>query len=515
LAWLDAFRSCQTTSFSGKFMTCLKTSTMPVAVPWSPVHVALPDGSGASLVRFASPCLSIAGLSIVAVLTSGCLSISPDRGFGGVTQIAAERLGADAHITRTLEGDRALQNLVSAKLEGPLLMEGAVQIALLNNRALQAVYWDVGIAQADLVQAARLQNPAFTFQRTRTGGDTDFERSFALNLMTLLTAPLARRVEAQRFEQTTLLVGQQMINHAVATKRAWLEAVGAQQAIEYAKQVNDAAMTSAQLMERMTNAGNASQLDLAREQAFQADSAATLAHAAQRAAATRELLIRALGLDGNPTSLIVPERLPDLPLHPFELADAERLALGGRLDLQAARLGAQHTATSLGLTRATRIINVLDLEYVRNTGESQETARGYGISIDIPLFDWGTARVARAEAIYMQDVNRVAQAVVDIRSEARLAYLEYRSAYDLARHYRDQVIPLRKKISDETMLRYNGMLTSVFALLADSREQSAAVNAYIAALKDFGLAQVNLEAALGGRLPSISATPTAPAKGTP
>ena len=102
----------------------------------------------------------------------------------------------------------------------------------------------------------------------------------------------------------------------------------------------------------------------------------------------------------------------------------------------------------------------------------------------------------------MQAVNKVAQAAVDARSEARESYLDYRSSYDLAKHYRDQVIPLRKKISDETLLRYNGMLISVFELLADSREQAAAVNSTIDALKDYWIAQTNLEAALGGRLPA-------------
>jgi outer membrane protein TolC len=153
------------------------------------------------------------------------------------------------------------------------------------------------------------------------------------------------------------------------------------------------------------------------------------------------------------------------------------------------------------LTRATRFVNVFDLDYVRNGKAGATTAPGYAITLEIPLFDWGGARVAQAEGRYMQEVNKVAQAALDARSEARQAYRDYRSAYDLARQYRDQVIPLRKKISDETMLRYNGMLVSVFDLLADARAQAVAANGYIDALKQFWLAQSNLEAALGGRLP--------------
>jgi len=100
----------------------------------------------------------------------------------------------------------------------------------------------------------------------------------------------------------------------------------------------------------------------------------------------------------------------------------------------------------------------------------------------------------------MQAANKVAEAAVNAASEARASYQDYQSSYALARHYRDQVIPLRKKISDETLLRYNGMLVSVFELLTDSREQATAVNAYMAAIRDYWIARAELEAALGKRL---------------
>jgi outer membrane protein TolC len=83
---------------------------------------------------------------------------------------------------------------------------------------------------------------------------------------------------------------------------------------------------------------------------------------------------------------------------------------------------------------------------------------------------------------------------VRARSEVREAYAAYRTAYDIARHYRDEVVPLRKQISDEVLLRYNGMLASVFELLADSREQLASVNAAIDTQRDFWIAETQLQA---------------------
>ncbi|HEX7951685.1 MAG TPA: TolC family protein, partial [Burkholderiales bacterium] len=133
------------------------------------------------------------------------------------------------------------------------------------------------------------------------------------------------------------------------------------------------------------------------------------------------------------------------------------------------------------------------------------------------LFDWGDARVAKAQAIYMQSVNRVAETAVNARSEVRESYAAYLTAYELAKHYRDEIVPLRKTISEENQLRYNGMLISVFELLADAREQVASVNAYLDALKAFWLAEADLQSAVGGKLPvrvadaSSSSAPTKPA----
>ena len=133
------------------------------------------------------------------------------------------------------------------------------------------------------------------------------------------------------------------------------------------------------------------------------------------------------------------------------------------------------------------------------------------MSFELPLFEWGTSRVARAEAIYMQSVNRAAQTAIEARSEVREAYGIYRSSYDIARHIRDEVVPLRKRISEENQLRYNGMLIGVFDLLADARAQVLGVNSYIEALRDFWLAQADLDMALVGK-PSLSAMPIS---GTP
>ena len=91
----------------------------------------------------------------------------------------------------------------------------------------------------------------------------------------------------------------------------------------------------------------------------------------------------------------------------------------------------------------------------------------------------------------------------------REAYTGYRSAYDIARHHRDQIVPVRQRIAEENLLRYNGMLIGVFELLADARAQIASVNNYIESLRDFWIAQADLDMALIGK-PSLTA-PAGPA----
>ncbi|KWZ47107.1 RND transporter [Burkholderia savannae] len=445
--------------------------------------------------------LRIGAAAAVLAFTAGCTTFSKDGGFDAVSAAASDRLGKDAALVKTDADRDAAARRTQALLSKPLGIDDAVQIALLNNRGLQASYAELGLSEADLVQAGRLPNPGFTFSRTHSSNDLSIGRTFSMGVLSILTLPLATRIEGRRFEQTKLETADAMLNVAANARRAYVEAVAAAQAAAYAEQVADSADAGAELARRMRQAGNFSRLDDAREQAFYADSVAQLASARLRAVAAREKLTRAMGLWGASTAYELPDRLPDLPAERPQLDGVERFAIAHRLDIQAAKLRTQGVATSLGLTQATRFVNALEVGYLDNYETDKGHEHGYEISVEIPLFDWGGAKVARAKATYLQSANRLAQTAIDARSEVRESYAAYVTRYDVAKHYRDEIVPLRKTISDEMLLRYNGMLVSVFELLADSRDQVGAVNGYIEALKDYWLAQTDLQQAMGGRLP--------------
>ncbi len=446
-----------------------------------------------------SPIVLLAAVTML----SGCASVGTDAGFSGVEQTARERLGKQLLWSRSEADQDGIDRRVAELLARPLSADDAVQIALLNNRGLQAGFQELGITEAEVVQAGRLPNPGFSFGRFRRGDEIELERGIHVNLARLIALPMIRDVEARRLEATQRLVTMNMLAVAAETRKAWVSALAAEETVRYMRQVQQAAEASAELARRMEQVGNFNKLQRAREQGFHADASLNLARAEQARRAARERLTRLLGLWGDQTQFTLPDRLPDLPGDIADQPDIERVALAQRLDVQGARLAAEQTASNLGLTKATRFINVLELGAVRNSSNEAPTQRGWEISVELPMFDGGGARVARAEAVYMQAVHRAAETAINARSEVREAYGAWRSAYDIARHHQDEIVPLRKQIAEENLLRYNGMLIGVFELLADARVQIASVNAAIEARRDFWLAQADLDMALIGK-PSLT-----------
>jgi outer membrane protein TolC len=441
---------------------------------------------------------------LVPLLIAGCASLSPDGGFSSVEQAVSERTGAEPKWVRSENEANTVRARVKELLAKPLTAQDSVQIALLNNPALQAAYAEVGIAEADLVQASRWRGPTFSFARLRRGDEIEYERSVFFDVLGLITIPLSVRGEEKRFDAAKSRAAAEALRVALEARKAWFGAVAAQENAKYMEQVKDAAEASAELARRMAALGNFSKLDQAREQAFHASAAADLARARHAALAAREHLTRLMGLWGENLAFSLPERLPELPKEARPGGDLEAQALAQRLDVQAAKRDTEALAGSLGLTKVTRFISLLEFGLHSNSETGRPRQRGWEVELAIPIFDFGQARTARAERVYMQAVNRTVEISVQARSEVREAYGAYRTAFDLAQHYRDEIVPLRKRISEEMLLRYNGMLASVFELLADSREQVAAVSAYIESLREFWLSESDLQMALTGRSPGAS-----------
>ena len=460
----------------------------------------------------------------VVALLAGCASVSPDGGLGDVQKLTQGKMvGVDATLGRgpTAQSAQAIADLLAQALND----SAAVRIALLNNPGLQASMATLGISDADRVQAGRLPNPHLELNRYVEGRQVEIERILRFDVIGLLALPWRAQWAGQQTELAKLQAARDVVQLAADTRKAWINAVAAQQTARYMRDVKEATEAGAELARRLARVGNWSRLNQAREQSMLADATAQLARAEQAAFASREQLTRLMGLWGAQINYKLPERLPDLPKTAREINDVEAQALQQRLDVKSAIDEAAYVADSLGFVKASGFIDALDVRFTRNTNfdnaaGTRSTRRGFGVELPLPIFDWGQARNARAQAVYMLSVAKVREVGVRARSEAREAYHGYRTAYDLARHYRDEVVPLRKFIADEMLLRYNGMINSAFDLLADTRLSVVAVNASIEAQRDFWLADTDLQTTLTGTsagtmtaMRSGNADGAAPAKG--
>ena len=435
------------------------------------------------------------------LLLGGCASLQME---GNLKQ-AAEIASIEEPRLRWTESDRGesrrtLEELLSKRLS----MDDAARIAVSHSATTQAALFDSASQSAAATQRARLPNPVFAFsrliRRDEHGAEKEIERSLAFSIVDVLLLPSRLRMADYQQQQLRYRLAGDLVQAAAEARQAWVRAVATQQLASYAGQVKEAAETGAELARRMQAVGNYSRLQRAREQAFYADAVAQLARAQQAARAAREALVRILGLDASQAAeLKLPERLPDLPGAPDDESVLARRALEERIDVRTARAEMEFLARQSGLTRITSFVDGLHIAAVRNSETGAPPQKGFEIEMPLPIFDFGDARRAEAQASYMAALHRAAAAGAHATSQVREAYGNYRTAYEIARHYRDEVVPLRKSIAEEMLLKYNGMLIGVFELLADAREQVGSVMQAIEAERDFWLAATALNATLVGR----------------
>jgi outer membrane protein TolC len=456
-----------------------------------------------------------------ALLATGCAKFTGDGGMAPVTDGVRKEIGKDAMKLSSAEQNRRARERVQALLSESLSEDAAVQVTLLNNRGLQAAYNDLGISEAEYVQASLPPNPAIIVGRTfGTGGFVDAGFQLVGNLLAMVTLPRRTEIAKREFEEARYRTVATTLSLSVDARRAYVRAVAAQQRLALLEQARESADASARMMKQLGETGAANKLDQGRVAAFYAELSAQVAQARLSVHREREALNRMLGVWGGDLEYKLPPRLPPLPEAPEPLGDVEVEAMRRRVDLIILRYEIVTLAKSIGFVNATRYLSFLELggSYLNevDTKESgEQTSRNfYGLSLGIviPIFDTGEARVSSARETYMRAVNRLAERSVNARSEARIAYATYRASYDIARYYQTRIVPLRRQNSAEALLRYNGMLIDVFELLIEERERITANIASLEALRDYYLADADLQAALivGGTVPPSGVINTTP-----
>lgn len=466
----------------------------------------------------------------VAAGAGGCAKFSPDGGMLAVQAAASTELGTDVGKIRDDRDAAIVAARVKALRAKPLTASSAVQIALINNRGLQAAFNELGISEAQMVEASLPPAPTLSFQRT-VGSGFEIERMIVQNVLALLTLPRRREIAEARFAQAQARAVEMTLRTAMDAARTYYRSVAANESVKFLEESRKSAEAVSDLAKQLGETGAMSKLEQAREHVFYAELSTQLATARLRQRSERERLTRALGLWGGDIFFKLPDKLPALPGKARTLASVERDAVGRRVDLVIARMELDILALQLGLTRRTRFINLLEVAGVRTDEKDVKVAddgtveierikrSGFEVEFQIPIYDFGEARVRLAEETYMQAVNRLLARAVNVRSEAREAYQGYRGTYDIARQYEREVLPLRQIISNETMLNYNAMILDLFQLLAEARARITANIQAVDARRDFWVAGVDLHAAIiggrGGETPEMATTTAAAGRAEP
>jgi outer membrane protein TolC len=459
----------------------------------------VPTQAAASRLRL-KPAYLAALLSTLAL--PGCATFSPDGGMTVVANVAGETLKKDVISIRTTDDAEEARNAVQRLLRRSLTVDTAVQIALLNNRGLQASYNELALAEANMVQESLPPNPTFSIFRIAGNSALEAERQVVGNILALSTLPFRSEIARQRFQQAQLRAAEETLRLAAEVRRTYFSAVAANELVGPLTDSKSTAESTALLASKLGQTGALNKLDQAREQVFYAETTAELATIRQDATSSRERLIRLLGLWDGDLGFRLPQKLPDLPRRPLSLPGIEVDAVEHRIDLQIARMELDALAKSLNLTEATRFVTLLDVAGVdRKTRDPNGTTfreRGFDVQFQIPIFDGGEVRVRQAAETYNEAFNRLTEKAVNVRSEAREAFEVYRSTYDIASHYQREVLPLRKIILDEMQLRFGSMQDDVFAVLTEARQRIASLRAAIGAKREFCLAQSELKTAVNG-----------------
>lgn len=442
-------------------------------------------------------------VSVSLVFLSGCATVSLNAGISEIGVLLEERAGLKVFWHNGTELDGAAAAKLAASMEKPLTADAAVQIGLLNNRELQALYADLGVAQADLVQAGLLSNPIFDGALrwpVPGGGKPDLELAVAMNFLEIFYLPLRQRVAAARFEEAKTRVTGQVFDFAGRLRTAFIAHQTNEQMIELRRTILQSLMASFDVTRRLHEAGNISDLDLARQRALLETGKLSLSAAEMAARQSREELNMAMGLWGMQTEWQIASRLPEVPREPLQTDDVERMALSRSVDLLHARQRVIAAGEQLGLNRATGLIPE---SHVGGLGERSGGAWEVGpvLEFAIPLFDQGQARTGRAATELRRAQQEYYALAVKIRASARALRDRAQGARERALYYRDIMLPLHERIVNESQLHYNAMQIGPVELLRAREQQIETGAAYVEALRDYWLARAELAQLLSGRLP--------------
>ena len=418
-----------------------------------------------------------------------------------------QRTGKQVEWEKDTAANDQIREAIRALLRKTLTADATVQIALLNNRELQATFEEIGIANADLIEAGLLKNPVFFGDArfpARPPSATNVELSIAQEFSDLLVTPLRKKVAAAQLAKTKLRVGDTILKVAAEVRSAFYELQADQQLLGRLKAIHETDAAAVELAQRQHEAGNINDLDLANQQATYSQSKLDIAETSASIRSGREKLNRLMGTWGGDTAWKIADELPALPRMDFPQQRLESLAINQRLDLAATKAEIGALVGSLGITKTYRYVGSIAFGVDTEKETDGQRVTGPTWQLELPVFNRGQGRIAKLAAQLRQAERRLESEAVAIRAQVREARDRLIAKRDLTSYYHDELLPGRKKILELTLTQYNAMLKSPFDLLLAKQNEISAERGYISALRDYWIARADLERAVGGRLTGIS-----------
>ena len=403
---------------------------------------------------------------------------------------------------------------VRTLLKKPLTVNRAVQIALLNNRELLATFEDVGVSAAELREAGMWKNPSIDLSvrfPDRAPSGANWEEAAVFDILDLLMIPLRKRVAANQLAAVQLRVADVAVKLVAEVKMAMYELQADDALLAHRRTVAEISNTALDLSQRQHEAGNITDLALARQQSAYATTRLDLATAENHQREHREKLNRLLSLWGGDTAWKIAGGLPALPPGDVPLRGLESLAVTQRLDLSAAHKELAGLVRALGLTKTYRYIGALEFGVDTERSSDRSNTTGPTVRLEVPLFNQGQARIAKGEAELRRAERKLEGIAIGIRADVRALHDKLASLREAARFFQNDVVPVRRAITAGVLLHYNGMLLGNYELFATRAEQIEAEHKSIEALRDYWMTRAELERALGGNLraPNPSKTKSA------
>jgi cobalt-zinc-cadmium efflux system outer membrane protein len=457
-------------------------------------------------------------MSIASVLVAGCASTNAEPGFRDVAATVHQRTGLAARWNRVTPEDKQVDEAVRKLLAQPLTADGAVQLGLLRNPKLQAMYEDLSVAQADVVQAGLLSNPVFSVDVTtaeRENLSPNLIGGVTQSFLDLLLLPAKKTIAASQFDEAKYRVSDQLLAFDAQVRTGYYVVVGAENELALRRTIADGEGASYELTRRQREAGNISDLTVASERALSEQASLDVVSAEADLASARERLTRLMGLWGREVAWRALDRLPDLPGSDTPLEDLESRAVADRLDLSAMRQQVETLRYAASLARTSRWTGPIDIGADVARLKDGSIVVGPRASIELPLFDQRQATVARLEAQWRAAAQLREARAIEVRSEVREARARMLSARQRVDRYRGNLIPAREELVAFSQQQYDAMLLGVQQLIDAKKAETTAYRDCIEAVRDYWVARVDLERAIGGRLPVVETPSAAPQPASP